>query len=173
LYAIELISKYLGRAVRKGQDLEARGGMMLGSLLAGISFGNSGVAGVHCMAEALGGMFDVPHGVANAIFLPYMMGYNLPSAPERTARIGYTMGVNHGGFSNVQKESRLAVLAVYDLVQKLKIPTLKGTGISSEDLDSLAGQAYQNSSTPDNTRKIGEADYLALFRKAFDEEDPL
>jgi alcohol dehydrogenase class IV len=64
-------------------------------------------------------------------------------------------------------------LAVYDLVQKLKIPTLKGTGISSEDLDSLAGQAYQNSSTPDNTRKIGEADYLVLFRKAFDEEDPL
>ncbi len=173
LCAIELISLYLRRAVRRGQDLEARGGMMLASLFAGISFANAGVAGVHCMAEALGGLFDVPHGVANAIFLPYVMGYNRPEVAERTARIGYAMGVDKARFPDFDEASRQAVRLVCDLVRELEIPKLRDTDIHSEDIAPLAVQAHQNTGTPFNVREIGEEDYLELFRKAFHEEDPL
>jgi alcohol dehydrogenase len=72
LYAIELIGKHLDASTIDGRNLEARSGMLLGSLLAGMAFGNSDTAAVHSLAEALGGMFDVAHGVANAIFLPYV-----------------------------------------------------------------------------------------------------
>lgn len=173
LYAIELISKYLSQAVDRSHDPEARSGMMLGSLLAGISFGNASVAAVHSMAEVLGGMFDVPHGLANAIFLPYVMGFNMPAVAERTARIGWTMGVDTGGFSHVHEAARQTVLAVYGLIRKLKIPTLKETGVSRADLEHLAGVTYQTAQNPDNPREMGEADFLGLFKKAFDEEDPV
>jgi len=73
LYAVEYIGKYIERAVNDGTDSEARDGMMMGSLLAGLSFSHADVASVHCMAEALGSMYDRPHGLCNAIMLPYVM----------------------------------------------------------------------------------------------------
>jgi len=173
LYAIELISRYLSRAVDRGGDAEARGGMILGSVLAGMSFANAGVASVHSMAEVLGGMFDVPHGIANAIFLPYVMGYNMSEAIERTARIGWTMGIHLDGHSRVLDVARQTVLAVHSLIRKLGIPTLKETGISREDLERLATVTYQTAWNPDNAREMGEADFLELFKKAFEEKEPI
>jgi len=173
LYAIELVSNYLSRAVNRDHDPEARAGMMLASLLAGISFGNSSVAGVHSMAEALGGMFDVPHGTANAMLLPYVMAYNLPAVPERTARIGWTMGVDTEEFSDVHEAASQAVVVIYDLARRLNIPALKKSGIGWEDLEALAALAYQNTGTPDNAREVGQGDFLELFKKAFKEEPPI
>ncbi|MBW2121378.1 MAG: iron-containing alcohol dehydrogenase, partial [Deltaproteobacteria bacterium] len=138
LHAIELISGYLGQAVERGHDPEARSAMMLGSLLAGISFGNASVAAVHSMAEVLGGIFDVPHGVANAIFLPYVMGFNLPAAQDRLARIGWTMGAGGTDSSPAPEAARQAVFRVYGLVKELGIPSLRKTGVSWNDLDHLA-----------------------------------
>ena len=95
LYAIELIAGHLETAVKDGTNMASRGAMLLGSLLAGMAFGNSDTAAVHSMAEALGGMFNIPHGMANAICLPYVMGYNLPVVLERTARIGSALGTGN------------------------------------------------------------------------------
>ena len=77
LYAIELVTKYLKTAVFEGTDMEARAGMLLGSVLAGIAFSHSDVASVHCIAEALGGKYDTAHGVCNAVVLPAQMEYNM------------------------------------------------------------------------------------------------
>lgn len=93
LHAAELIAKHLPRAVLDGKDLEARSAMLLGSLLAGIAFSHADVGAVHCIAEALGGMYDLPHGVCNAVCLPYVMEYCLEANVNRYARLGWAMGV--------------------------------------------------------------------------------
>jgi alcohol dehydrogenase len=173
LYAIELISHCLNRAVERADDEEARGGMMLGSLLAGMSFANASVAAVHAMAEVLGGMFDAPHGVANSIFLPYVMGYNMIADFERTARIGWAMGLHPGQSSRIQETARQTVQTVHDLVRTLKIPTLRETGVSEEHLEDLAAVTFRTAYSPENLREMDESDFLELFKKAFKEEDPI
>ncbi|MDR1573562.1 MAG: iron-containing alcohol dehydrogenase, partial [Clostridiales Family XIII bacterium] len=75
LYAIEMIGKNLRNAVYT-DDGEAKANMLIGSMIAGICFGNSDIGGCHCVSEALGGLYDTPHGVANAVMLPYIMEYN-------------------------------------------------------------------------------------------------
>lgn len=173
LQAMELIAGNLEQAVRNGKDLRAREAMLLGSLLAGIAFGNSDTAGVHSMAEALGAMFDVPHGEANAIFLPYVMGFNLPEIPDRIERIGRAMGIAPGSDLPSVESGRLAIRKIQALIDRLDIPDLKATGIDRQDLPALAEKAEQNLGTPDNAREIDAAGYLELFTRAFDRADPL
>ena len=93
IYAVGLIVKNLRKAVSKA-DIESCTGMMLGSTIAGIAFGYSDVAAVHCMAEALGGLYDTPHGVANALFLPVVTEFNIPADVSKHADIARALGVN-------------------------------------------------------------------------------
>jgi len=172
LYAMELIAGNLERAVDKGDDVEARSAVMLGSLLAAIGFGNADTAAVHSMAEAIGAHFDVPHGVANAIFLPYVMGHNLAAVPEKTARIGRAMGFDDRGMSTGQAAER-AVAAVFALVHRLRIPPLAETGIGEDDLPRLAATAMMNLGTPDNPVEMTEESFLALFAAALRGGEPV
>lgn len=173
LYAIELIAEHLEIAVKDGTNMASRGAMLLGSLLAGMAFGNSDTAAVHSMAEALGGMFNIPHGMANAICLPYVMGYNLPVVLERTARIGSALGLETGQHRSVLPKAKAAVTHVAQLISRLGIPTLADTGISRDDLPSLATKAFHNLGTPDNPRDIDEIGFERLFGLVFDAKDPL
>ena len=172
LQAMELIARNLESAVEDGQNLQAREAMLLGSLLAGMAFGNADTAGVHSMAEALGAMFDVPHGEANAIFLPYVMGYNLSEIPERIERIGRAMGLSMETNLPAVEAGRLTVRKIRSLIARLDIPHLEATGIGREDLPALAEKAHQNLGTPDNAREIDAAGYLELFTRAFERADP-
>ena len=173
LYAVELIGVHLENAVGNGANAEARSGMMLGSLLAGMAFGNSDTAAVHSMAEAMGGMFNISHGVANAICLPYVMGYNLPVVAKRTARIGSAPGLDGDGTVTPRQRARQTVEFVDRLVVRLGIQKLKDTGIPREDLPALAEKAFHNLGTPDNPRDIDEAGFERLFVMAFDALDPV
>lgn len=94
LHAIKIIGANVAEAVQNGANLEARENMLLGSLIAGIAFGNSDVASVHCISEAIGGMYDTPHGVANSIFLPYIFEFNVPANIERHAEVAYALGAD-------------------------------------------------------------------------------
>jgi len=165
LYATELISTYLERAVACGDDVEARSAMLLGSLLAGIGFGNADTAAVHSMAEAIGAVFDVPHGTANAIFLPYVVRHNLPAALEKTARLAVAMGLDTAGLT-VDEAAAATVSALFDLTQRLGIPSLADTGVTVVDLPKLAATAMMNTGTPDNPVEMDEASFLALFSAA-------
>jgi alcohol dehydrogenase len=91
IYAIELIANNIREAVFT-TNMEAKANMLLGSLIAGICFGNSDTAGVHCMAESLGGLYDIPHGVANAILLPYVMEYNYLGDFKKFTKIAKALG---------------------------------------------------------------------------------
>jgi len=161
LQAIELISQHLRHAVRDGRNPEARAGMMLGSLLAGIAFSHSDVGSVHCMAESMGGIYDLPHGVCNAILLPYVMEYNMEYCRERYAQIARAMGIYAG-----VDGAAAAVEAVKSLCVDVGLPALSTLGIKSSDLDLLADMSAKNISTESNPRPMTKDDYLQVLQRA-------
>ncbi|MGI6703774.1 MAG: iron-containing alcohol dehydrogenase [Clostridia bacterium] len=164
LYAIELIAANLKEAVHNGNSIEARTGMMLGSLLAGLCFSHSDVGSVHCMAEALGGMYDAPHGLCNAILLPYVMEYNLPEAEYKYARIARAMGIENG---DDKQAAILGIEKIRKISKDIGLPSFKSLNIREEDLEELAGMSAENISTDSNPRRIDKQGYLALFKKAY------
>ena len=162
LYAIELVTKYLKLAVRDGSNKEARAGMLLGSVLAGIAFSHSDVGSVHCIAEALGGKYDTAHGVCNAVVLPEVMEYNLDYCRERYARIASAMGISYAAEA---EGAQKAVEAVKQLAVDVKLPGFSSFGVKEEDIEELAHKSFVNGSNVDNPRPMGKEDYLALFNK--------
>ncbi len=162
LYAIELITTHLKTAVFSGENLEARAGMLLGSLLAGISFSHSDVAAVHCIAEALGGKYDAPHGMCNAVVLPEIMAYNIESCRERYARVALAMGVMS---TDIEDGARKAVDAVQQLAKDISLPGFRTLGVKEEDFDELARNSALNGSNADNPRLMDEDDYLCILKR--------
>ncbi|MDP9366929.1 MAG: iron-containing alcohol dehydrogenase, partial [Chloroflexota bacterium] len=92
LHATRLVARHLVRTMQAPEDDAARAGMMTASLIAGMAFGHADVAAVHCLAEAVGGRYDTPHGVANAVFLPHVFAHNAPAAPGRHADLARALG---------------------------------------------------------------------------------
>jgi alcohol dehydrogenase len=167
LYAITLIIGNLRDAVA-APDIESCTGMMLGSTIAGIAFGYSDVAAVHCMAEALGGRYDTPHGVANALFLPVVTEFNIPADVQKHLDIARALGVNVDG-----KKPEAAAMEGVDALRKLcgdvGIPKMKDLPeIDPDDFPALAEAAEANVSTPSNPREVTAKDYLYLFKRAYE-----
>jgi len=168
LYAMEIIQNNLRKAV-EDPDLESCTGMMLGSCIAGIAFGYADVAAVHCMAEALGGRYDMPHGVANAILLPTVTEFNLSSDYEKYANVAKALGVNTKGMK-VEAAAMEAVYALKKLCEDVGIPKMRDIKeIDPKDFGALSVAAEKNVSTPSNPREIVAEDYLILFKKAYSE----
>lgn len=167
LHAIRLVGENLVYAYVDGANHRAREGMMMASLLAGMAFGNADVAAVHCLAEALGGRYDIPHGVANAVMLAGVIRYNLPAAPERHADIAAALGIDTTGMDPDVAASR-AASAIAALSTRLDIPTLSELrDVSAADFPALAVTAEANSSTPSNARPIDAAAYESILREAW------
>ena len=138
--AIEMINRYLETAVNEPKNAEARNGMAVAQYIAGMAFSNVGLGLVHGMAHPLGAMFDVAHGVANALLLPLVMEYNAPAAIDKFVIIAKTMGVYKEGMSK-EDAAKAAVDAVKDLAIRVGIPQhLRdlGKGITEADLPRLA-----------------------------------
>ncbi|MEI8217132.1 MAG: iron-containing alcohol dehydrogenase [Eubacteriales bacterium] len=168
LYAMEIIQNNLRKAV-EDPDLESCTGMMLGSCIAGIAFGYADVAAVHCMAEALGGRYDMPHGVANAILLPTVTEFNLSSDYVKYANVAKALGVNTKGMK-VEAAAMEAVYALKKLCEDVGIPKMRDIKeIDPKDFGALSVAAEKNVSTPSNPREIVAEDYLILFKKAYSE----
>ncbi len=165
IYAIQMIAENIRSAV-KGTSKEANANMLLGSLIAGICFGNSDIAGVHCMGEALGGLYDTPHGVAMAVLLPYVMEYNHSADYEKFACVAKALGEKVDGM-DAETAARAAVKAVHQLNKDLNIPSLKDLGTKAEDLPELAKRASMNVSVESNPRAVTEADFLDIFQNAY------
>jgi len=163
--AIRLIGKSLRQAYANGGNLDARNDMSLASLLAGVAFGNSDVAGVHCMGEAIGGLYDTPHGVAMAIYLPVMADFSCIAVPEKYAVVAEALGENVAGLSQLEA-ARLASVAIRKLTDDLGIPSASQAGVRTEDFPRLAKAASINVSVESNPRAISEKDFLRLFEAA-------
>jgi alcohol dehydrogenase class IV len=163
LSAIRLLGGNLVKATLNGNNLEARTAMLQGQLHAGLAFGNASVALVHAMSRPLGAHFGIPHGLANAILLPWVMEYNRPACPEKFAAIAEALGCKTAGLST-GKASRLAVATVREIYNDTRLPaTLAELGVSAESIPVLAGDAIQSGSVAFNPRKPTQTDIERIY----------
>ena len=163
--AIRMISRYLPVAVDEPQNPEGRNGMAVAQYIAGMAFSNVGLGLVHGMAHPMGSLFDVPHGVANALLLPTLMEYNMPECIDKYPRIAEAMGVDIKGMTP-QEASQAAVDAVRALAIRVGIPQhLSDLGIKESDIPALAEQAIADVCTPGNPRECSLEDIKALYRQ--------
>ena len=163
--AIEMIHRYLETAVFEPTNAEARDGMAVAQYIAGMAFSNVGLGVVHGMAHPMGAIFDIPHGVANALLLPTIMEFNAPAALDKYVLIAKAMEVYTPGMSK-EEAANAAVKAVRDLAIKVGIPQhLSELGIKESDLDKLAAAAYADVCTPGNPREVTVDIIRDLYKK--------
>jgi len=162
---IEACGRSLRRACADGTDLEARYSMMYASMVGLLAVGGSDVAGVHCMGEAIGGLYDTPHGEAMAIYLPVITEYNLGAALEKYANIARLLGEDLSGLTT-EKAARRSVDALHRLNADLGIPSAAEVGVKRADFERLAKAASMNLSAGSNPRPAGEKEYCGLFELA-------
>lgn len=166
--AIELIHEHLYNAVQNGQDVVAREGMANAQYIAGMGFSNVGLGIVHSMAHPLGAFYDTPHGVANALLLPYVMEYNAESpAKPKYLGIAKAMGVDTTGMS-VEEGVKAAIEAVKVLSISINIPQrLSEIGVKKEDLHDLAVAAFNDVCTGGNPRPTSVEEIEAIYNIAY------
>ncbi len=167
LEAVRLIGRSLRRAVADGHDLDARREMASASLLAGLAFANGFLGGVHAIAMAMGGQHDVPHGVANALLLPYVMAFNEPAAPAQYARIARALGEPVEDLPETEAAHR-ATRAVHRLAADIALPrTLGDVKITRSAIPRLAEEAFGNQRLlRNNPRPATVADLTAILEHA-------
>ncbi|AEG61204.1 iron-containing alcohol dehydrogenase [Desulforamulus ruminis] len=169
LTAIRLISSYLGKSVSSKTNLEAKDAMAKASLLAAIAASNALIGAVHALAHQVGGRFNLPHGMANAILLPHVMEYNFPACIERLADIGEALGQSVDG-SNLRQRAKGAIEAVRTLAREVDIAenfTRAGCLYSEEAMNLLSANAAKDACLITNPRDAGIKDIREIFSRAF------
>ncbi len=162
--AIRMISRYLPVAVADPKNPEGRNGMAVAQYVAGMAFSNVGLGLVHGMAHPLGALFDIPHGVANAVLLPTVMEFNMPCCIAKYRRIAEAMGVDTAAM-NDDEAAQAACDAVKQLSQTVGIPaTLTELGITENDIPALTTQALEDVCTPGNPRPVTGEDVTGIYR---------
>jgi alcohol dehydrogenase len=163
LEGARLNALYLERAVAHGGDIEARSGMAQASLVSGLAVGITDVAGCHSIAEAVGALYDQPHGECCAIGLPMIMEYNLSTSRDKYVRLAHAFGID---IHDMDRDAAAwaAIEWVRDRNSRLGIPTL-AEFIDEADLDLLGEKAFANTSTPSNPRAASVADFRGMFEK--------
>jgi len=165
--AIELISDYLRRAVKDGNDIEAREMMTYAEYLAGIAFNNASLGYVHAMAHQLGGFYDLPHGVCNAILLPAVQDYNAKVVPHRFVAIAKAMGQHVDGLSPAEAAKK-AIAAIRVLSADIGIPAgLKELkGFNEKDIPVLAMNALKDVCGFTNPKQSTQTEIEGIFKAA-------
>ncbi len=166
LEAIRLVSGALRRAVTDGSDMDARTDMCWAEYMAGLSFSNAGLGLVHGIAHQLGGYYNIPHGLANAIMLPRVLEYNRPYCMGRLAAVAQAMGekVDH---MTVDQASKQCIEAIRRLIEDVKIPPLCDTKFDMKDIDVLAEHALEDTSTLTNVVRPTRDDIKTIIAKTY------
>ncbi|EJC6743186.1 L-threonine dehydrogenase [Vibrio vulnificus] len=164
--AIELIQAHLRTAVAHGEDIEAREQMAYAQFMAGMAFNNASLGYVHAMAHQLGGFYDLPHGVCNAILLPHVQRYNAQVCPERLHDVAKAMGVNVEGMS-AEQGADAAIEAIVQLAKDVGIPTgIRELGAKLEDIPTLADNALKDACGFTNPKQATHEEISAIFEAA-------
>jgi alcohol dehydrogenase class IV len=165
--SIRLVRKYLPTAVGYGENIRARHKMAIASYMAGMAFSNSGLGLCHAMAHQIGGKYKIPHGIANALFLPHIMRFNLLVRVERFVDIAIAMGEKIESLS--QKDAGLkAISAVKNLIQDIGLPTrLREVGVERADFRIMAENALKDATIHSNPRISNIDSVIEIFEKAY------
>ncbi len=166
LKAIEIIARSLRKAV--DNDAKGREDMALGQYMTGMAFSNVGLGVVHGMAHPLSAFYNTPHGVANAVLLPYVMEFNAPNTGEKFREIARAMGVEGVDEMSQDEYRKAAIDAVKQLKKDVNIPeTLKDINVKEEDLEALSEAAMADVCTGGNPRPCSKELVLEVYKKAF------
>ena len=166
LEAIRLIAKHLRGAVENTK--EGREGMALGQYVAGMGFSNVGLGIVHSMAHPLSAYYDTPHGIANAVLLPYVLEFNAPATGEKFREIARAMGVKGVDDMSQDEYRKAAIDAVKQLSKDVGIPEkLHMIGVKQEDLVALSQDALKDVCTGGNPRNCTAEEILEIYKTAF------
>jgi len=165
--------RHLGANIRtvvaEPGDVDARGAMLLGSMLAGQAFANSPVAAVHALAYPIGGTFHIPHGLSNALVLPHVLRFNAPDAYALYAEIAADAFPELGSLEGSQVRCSAFIDALADLSSELGMPTrLRDVDIPENALPKMASDAMlQARLLVNNPRAVSEADALQIYKAAW------
>lgn len=166
LKAIQLIAANLRAAVANGQDIDARDKMCYAQYLAGMAFNNASLGHVHAMAHQLGGFYDLPHGVCNAILLPHVERFNMMAKMDRFVDIAVAMGENVDGLS-VRTAAEKALEAIKTLSADIGIPAGLGElGVKEADLKIMAENAQKDACGLTNPRCPNMNDVIQIYKNA-------
>ena len=166
LMAIKLIANNLRAAVALGSDIEARDAMAYAEFLAGMAFNNASLGYVHAMAHQLGGFYNLPHGVCNAILLPAVEEFNMISSLQRFADIAEAMGENIEGLS-LREAADLAIASIRKLSADIRIPAgLKELNVQEKDFEVMGKNAMKDACSFTNPRVATLQDVIAIFKAA-------
>jgi alcohol dehydrogenase class IV len=160
--------EYLPKCVENGKDLFARGQMLIASTMAGIAFNSGQVAIVHAMAHTVGGMFKVPHGLANSILLPHGVRFNMDVCADRYAMIARAIGIDTKKMSDEEAGEALAQ-AITDLTKKMGVPQrLRDVGVPESGLVEASDVCLGQGPMAYNPKMVGGSEeVLEVFKKAW------
>jgi len=165
LAAVKIIFDYLPKAVKNGQDIEAREQMVYAVFLGGVAFSNAGLGNVHAMAHQLGGIYNLPHGVCNAMLLPYVEEENAKYVPEKFIPIANVLGYDVEGKS-AKECAAFVVNEMKRLAKEVGIPeTLSELGVNDVDFDLLAENAMKDICAPGNPVEFTKKQIIELYKK--------
>ncbi|WP_417607254.1 L-threonine dehydrogenase [Oceanimonas baumannii] len=165
--AVTLISQNLANAVANGADMEARNNMAYAQLLAGMAFNNASLGYVHAMAHQLGGFYDLPHGVCNAVLLPHVQRFNSRVAATRLSEIAAALGEDVQSLTAEQGAER-CIEAIEALARKVGIPAgLNELKVKEEDFAELASNAMKDACGLTNPVQPTHEEVVGIFKAAF------
>ena len=165
--AMELISQNLRQAVNDGKDLTARENMAYAQFMAGMAFNNASLGFVHAMAHQLGGFYDLPHGVCNAVLLPHVQTFNASVCAARLTDVAHALGADVRGLSP-EEGAQAAIAAIRTLARDVEIPAgLRDLGAKLDDIPILATNALKDACGLTNPRKADQGQIEEIFRNAF------
>jgi len=170
MYAFEgmrLIAANITQAVNNGSDEEARTQVAMGSLLGGFCLGPVNTAGVHALSYPLGSSFHLPHGLSNALLLPYVMKFNVPAATRKYAEVAIALGCERG--SNDNETAQKGIEKIKQLIAECGIPArLRGVNIPTEAIPQMAEDAMKITRLlKNNPRPITYADAVDIYTDAY------
>ncbi|MEQ4923836.1 L-threonine dehydrogenase [Proteus hauseri] len=166
LKAVTMISESLRKVVDNGGDEQARENMAYAQFLAGMAFNNASLGYVHAMAHQLGGFYNLPHGVCNAVLLPHVQAYNIQAAAGRLKDIAQAMGVDVSAMSDEQG-AQACIEEIRKMAKDVGIPAgLTELGVKEEDFQTLAQNALKDACAITNPVQGTESDVIELFRQA-------
>ncbi len=167
LEGIRLIGNYIKRACDNGDDLEARTMLALGSVYGGMCLGPVNTAAVHALAYPLGSDFKVPHGLSNALLLPYVMEYNLEASFEKFAQIARALGAEEG--ADVKETAKNGIVKIKEIMKECNIPEkLSDINIPEEAIESMAEGAFEvKRLLNNNIKELKLEDIVGIYKKAY------
>ena len=167
LKGIQLIAANLEKAVKSGQDQEAREALAFGSLYGGLCLGPVNTAAVHALSYPLGGEFHIPHGLSNAILLPSVIKFNMPANIKRHAEVAIALGCQPG--ANEEETAQRGVDFIYRLADAVGIPNkLTALDIPQTAVDGMAKAAMQvQRLLKNNPREVTEQDAKDIYNSLY------